>query len=324
MNVKQCTLKVLENHKGQYISGQELAQQLSVSRNSVWKSVKSLREEGYEISAVPNKGYCLANSSDILSSQGIKKHLAEYSDNFDIIVYKTITSTNSVAKELASKGAKEGTVIISEEQTQGRGRLGRNFYSPQKTGIYMSLILRPELNASESLFITTSAAVAVARAIESVSDKDVKIKWVNDVFCNDKKVCGILTEASFGLESGGIEFVVLGIGINVKPPQDGFPSKIEEIATSVFENDISADIRSELIAEVLKNFLQYYKKLPSKDFISDYKARSLLIGRKISVISGDSAQNATAIDIDDDCKLKVEFDDGTQKLLSSGEVSIRI
>ena len=197
MSVKDEVLKELENNKGDYISGGQLADNLGVSRNSVWKAIKALEKSGYEINAIPNKGYCLAEKNDILSSYSIKQHLKN--PHLDISVFSSVTSTNTILKEMAEQGAKEGTVIIAEEQTAGRGRTGKQFYSPKGTGIYISILLRPDIPAEESLFLTTSAAVATARAIEDVSDKRALIKWVNDIYLEDKKTCGILTEGAFNV-----------------------------------------------------------------------------------------------------------------------------
>ncbi len=216
MSVKEGTLQVLENNKGRYISGGQISQELQVSRNAVWKAIKVLQSEGYDISATHSKGYCLSLSSDILSSQSINKYISSYPNVFEITVKKTVSSTNNIAKDLAHQGAKEGTVLISEEQTAGKGRLGKSFYSPSQTGLYMSIILRPQLTASQSLLITAAASVAVARVVENISGVRAKIKWVNDIYCNNKKVSGILTEASFNVENNGIEFIVLGIGVNIK------------------------------------------------------------------------------------------------------------
>ena len=324
MKIRERILEVLENNKGIYISGEELAKELCVSRNSVWKSIRALQGYGYNISAVTNKGYCLAVDSDIVSAQSVQKHISKYPNTFEIMVHKTIESTNKAAKELAFQGAEEGTVIISEEQTAGRGRLGRSFFSPAQTGLYMSIILRPNLTASQSLLITTATAVAVSQAIENISGKMAKIKWVNDVYCDEKKVSGILTEASFSLESGDLEFVVLGIGINVKPPNEGFPPDISNIATALFEMEASTDVRSQLAAEVLQNFWCYYLNLEEKNFVQEYRDRSFLIGREISIVSIDDSQYAVVLGIDDDCALKVQMKDGTVRTLKAGEVSIKV
>lgn len=322
MRVKDEVLHMLEANRGKYFSGAALAKELNVSRNSVWKAIKSLQNEGYEISAIPNKGYCLQPSNDILSKHSIGEYL-KYP--LDIHVYQTISSTNTILKEMAETGAPEGTVLVANEQTSGRGRLGRKFASPSGTGIYFSILLRPDIPAGESLFLTTSAAVAVAKAIESVSERKAKIKWVNDVFIDDKKVCGILTEATFNMETAKLNYAVVGIGINVCFPEGGFSEDINEIATAIFDNKSdSVNKRSKLLANVLNYFMDYYHSFGSKSYLEEYRNRSLIIGRKIIVIDKSGNKPATAISIDDDCHLLVRFEDGTEKLLSSGEVSIKL
>ena len=323
MSVKDEVLKELENNKGDYISGGQLADNLGVSRNSVWKAIKALEKSGYEINAIPNKGYCLAEKNDILSSYSIKQHLKN--PHLDISVFSSVTSTNTILKEMAEQGAKEGTVIIAEEQTPGRGRTGKQFYSPKGTGIYISILLRPDIPAEESLFLTTSAAVATARAIEDVSDKRALIKWVNDIYLEDKKTCGILTEGAFNVETGKLDYAIVGIGINVCIPDGGFPDNIKDIATAIFDKQTdSINKRSILIANLLDYFMEYYKDFKSKSYVKEYIERSMIIGKTITVIEGSKTSVAKAIDIDKNCRLKVQFEDGTTKWLSSGEVSTKI
>ena len=323
MSVKDEVLKELENNKGDYISGGQLADNLGVSRNSVWKAIKALEKSGYEINAIPNKGYCLAEKNDILSSYSIKQHLKN--PHLDISVFSSVTSTNTILKEMAEQGAKEGTVIIAEEQTAGRGRTGKQFYSPKGTGIYISILLRPDIPAEESLFLTTSAAVATARAIEDVSDKRALIKWVNDIYLEDKKTCGILTEGAFNVETGKLDYAIVGIGINVCIPDGGFPDNIKDIATAIFDKQTdSINKRSILIANLLDYFMEYYKDFKSKSYVKEYIERSMIFGKTITVIEGSKTPVAKAIDIDKNCRLKVQFEDGTTKWLSSGEVSTKI
>ena len=323
MSVKDEVLKELENNKGDYISGGQLADNLGVSRNSVWKAIKALEKSGYEINAIPNKGYCLAEKNDILSSYSIKQHLKN--PHLDISVFSSVTSTNTILKEMAEQGAKEGTVIIAEEQTAGRGRTGKQFYSPKGTGSYISILLRPDIPAEESLFLTTSAAVATARAIEDVSDKRALIKWVNDIYLEDKKACGILTEGAFNVETGKLDYAIVGIGINVCIPDGGFPDNIKDIATAIFDKQTdSINKRSILIANLLDYFMEYYKDFKSKSYVKEYIERSMIIGKTITVIEGSKTSVAKAIDIDKNCRLKVQFENGTTKWLSSGEVSTKI
>jgi len=325
MTVKEHILALLDGNKGGYISGEEIARQLSVTRSAVWKAIKSLKTDGYSIQAVSNKGYSLSLNTDILSVGAISKYLHTQGQMLRVEVFKTLTSTNEAVKILASNGEAEGKVILSEEQTAGRGRKGRTFFSPPGTGIYMSLLLRPKLSAADSTLLTTSAAVAVALAIESVSGKDTQIKWVNDVFMEGKKVCGILTEASMSLENEWLDYAVLGIGINVALPSGGYPNDLTEIATSVFtESNHSGDLRNRLVAEVLNNFMGFYKHLNDRLFLSDYRKRIISLGKPVMVMKDNSQREAIAIDIDNDCHLKVRYKNGDEEYLSSGEVSILI
>lgn len=325
MSIKDKTLEFLEKNRGRYISGAELARELDVSRNAIWKSIKSLQSEGYNISAVTNKGYSLSEDTDILSAQSVSKYIKS-TNYFKIKVYKTIGSTNDKVKELALDGKEEGYIVISEEQTKGKGRFGRKFHSPKNTGIYMSILLRPRLMAQDSYLITTSAAVAVAEAIESISNKEAKIKWVNDIYLDDKKVSGILTEAALDFESGLIQYVVLGIGVNLKSPNEGFHEDIKNIAASVFneEDNLPKDIRSLFIAKIIENFFSYYNSIDQKKFIDEYKRKSILINREVNIESNKGSVKAKVLEIDDLCRLKVQLEDGSIKELSSGEVSIRM
>ena len=325
MSVKKQVLATFENNKGKYLSGAEIAEQLSVSRNAVWKAVKSLQDEGYNIEAVTNKGYCLSEDTDILSSQSIGKYLPPEFAHYQIQVHKVVDSTNNLLRQLSQEGAPEGTVVIAENQTAGKGRLSRRFFTQTGTGTYMSILLRPKITATEALFITTSAAVAVCQAIEAVSEHQASIKWVNDIFVNQKKICGILTEASFDLESHNLEYAVLGIGINVKPPQGGFPPEVKDVATSLLtEDDANQAIRSKLVAEVLKNFWRYYIGITDKAFLREYQRRSFLTGSYVWVLEGDKQRKALVLGVTDECELQVKFDDNQSvDNLSTGEVSIK-
>ncbi|WP_340023541.1 biotin--[acetyl-CoA-carboxylase] ligase [Paenibacillus sp. FSL K6-1096] len=325
MTVKEHILALLDSRKGEYLSGEDIAGQLSVTRSAVWKAIKSLQTEGYSIQAVTNKGYSLSAQTDILSAAAVSRYLDARGQKLSLEVFKSVVSTNEMVKTLASGGEAEGKVILAEEQTAGRGRKGRPFFSPSGTGIYMSILLRPKLSAADATLLTTSAAVAVALAIESVSGLSTQIKWVNDVFMNGKKVCGILTEASLSLENEWLDYAVLGIGINVALPSGGFPGGLSEIATSVYEQDKPpADLRNRLAAEVLNRFLGYYEQLKNRLFLPDYRQRMMSLGQTVMVIKENQQQQATAIDIDNDCRLKVRYANGEEEYLSSGEVHIRL
>lgn len=322
MELKQQVLKILEENRGTSVNGSKLANELFVTRSSIWKAVKSLQKDGYRIEAVTNKGYCLLSKNDIVSAESIAPYLKGAAVDFALDVRQTVTSTNTVAKELAAKGAKEGTVVIAIEQTEGRGRMGRSFYSPNTSGIYFTLILRPKLNLEDSLLITTATAVAVAKAIDSIAKVKASIKWVNDIFVGEKKVCGILTEASLNFESGRLEYAVVGIGINIGTKD--FPEEIKQIAGSIFENKPdNSPVTSMLVAEVLNNMADCMNSLTDKKYLEEYRKRSFLIGKSILVLKGKEVIPAKAITIDEKARLVVEYDDHTIEALISGEVSVR-
>lgn len=322
MELKQQILKILEENRGSSVNGALMAEMLHVTRSAIWKNIKQLQKEGYHIDAVPNRGYCLQASNDILTTASITPYLTGNAKSFDLDVRKTVTSTNTLAKEMAADGAPAGTVLIATEQTAGRGRMGRVFYSPNSTGLYLSLILRPKINLNDSLLITTSAAVAVAKAIEALTKHDVQIKWVNDLFMNGKKVCGILTEASLNIENGGLEYAVVGIGINVTTTE--FPDDLQTIAGSIFSNKPKDQpITSILAAEVLNNLSAAMDKLTDCSYLTEYKKRSFLIGHEIYVLKSKDILPAKAVDIDERARLVVEYPDSSREALSSGEVSVR-
>ena len=322
MAVKDRVLKELEYNRGKFISGEDLAFSLGVSRNSVWKAVKNLQDQGHEIIGVPNKGYSLNEISDVISAQGIEKYLASQEGLFHIEVHKQVTSTNDFIKNLK---ASEGRVIVAQEQTGGKGRLGRSFYSPEGTGIYFSLLLTPTIPIDEATAVTSAAALAVAEAMEKLAGKEVQIKWVNDIYINDKKVCGILTEGVFDMENRRLGQVILGIGINLMEPLEGFPSELIPSAGGVFkEGEAPKDSKNLLIAEVLLRFWSYYKNLQDKNFLTGYRQRSMVTGKDILIIRGqETPRKAKALDIDENFHLIVESEDGEIEHLSSGEVSIR-
>ena len=322
MELKHQVLKILEENRGNVINGAKLAGELFVTRSSIWKAMKALQKDGYRIEAVTNKGYCLLPNNDIVSLESITPFLKGNATNFILDVRQSVTSTNTIAKEMAAQGAIEGTVIIAREQTEGRGRMGRSFYSPNSSGIYFTIILRPTLNLEDSLLITTATAVAVTQAIETVANVKAVIKWVNDIFVAGKKVCGILTEASLNFESGRLEYAVVGIGINIETKD--FPTEIQQIAGSLFtDRPNDTPITSMLVAEVLNNLANCMNSLTDKRYLEEYRNRSFLIGKDILVLKGQQTTPAKAITIDEKARLVVEYEDKTIEALVSGEVSIR-
>lgn len=320
MRVKEAVLQKLLEHRGETLSGEELASSLSVSRSAVWKAVGRLRSEGYAIEAGTNRGYCLLGG-DVLSRESIRACLK--TDCCDVHVYSSVSSTNTLLKAWAEDGCPEGTVAVAEEQTAGRGRRGRSFYSPKGSGLYMSVLLRPSQNAGVALHITTCAAVAVAEAIEALSAHEAQIKWVNDVFLDGKKVCGILTEASVDVESGTLRYAILGIGVNALSPVGGFPEELEGVAGAVFTRCELPDLRSRLASEILERFFHYYRELGSDECFEAYRRRLFVLGRKVTVLSGGTAvAEAEVLDLNRDYSLAVRYEDGLVANLNTGEVSV--
>ncbi len=251
----------------------------------------------------------------------IYKNLKKSKNFYDIEIFDLLESTNTTLKNMAKADCHEGKVIIAKEQTGGRGKMNRSFFSPKSSGIYMSILLKPDLTPDKAQYMTALAAVAVAETIEAVSGKEAKIKWVNDIYCEGLKVCGILTESGFGLYSDKIGYAVVGIGINLKVADGGFPNDISHIAGAVFEeNEYSDEKKNAIISEILERFYLYYEKMEEKSFAKEYKNRSNLIGEQIEIIKGNETKKAKALDIDDDLKLVVEYPDGTKESLISGDV----
>ncbi|MBQ9931769.1 MAG: biotin--[Firmicutes bacterium] len=257
------------------------------------------------------------------SEEGISRYLSSDTEQFQIRVLKSCTSTMTLLREEAVWGAQEGFVIAAESQTAGRGRLGRSFYSPEGTGIYMAILLRPQLPADQAVLITTAAAAAVAEALEALSGKNAGIKWVNDIFMDGKKVCGILTEASFDMEGGGLEYAILGIGVNAVTPKEGFPEELQGIAGAVFEES-QADLRNRMAAEILNRFMPYYENLLDKAFLDSYRSRSIAVGQEVLILRRGEEIPAFAAGIDEHCRLMVRYPDGREESLSTGEISLRL
>ncbi len=261
---------------------------------------------------------------DALSCKGINSALSDaLRDSIRVEVLTKTDSTNTVVKKRASCGDAEGLFVIAGEQTAGRGRLGRSFFSPDDTGLYMSLLLRPSITPEQSVLITTAAAVSVCDALEKVGVVSTALKWVNDVFLNDKKVCGILTEGSFNPQNGTLDYVVLGVGINVYEPDEGFPPELQSIAGSVFESK-KENQRNTIAAEFLNSFMSYYNALEKKDYYDKYRQKCFVIGKDVTIINNDEKTPAKAVGLDENFGLLAELGDGSTVTLNSGEISVRL
>lgn len=295
-----------------YISGEALAEKFGKSRAAVWKNINSLKKDGYDISAVTNRGYILTENNNLISPSSIGAYLKK---DIDILYYPSIDSTNNHCKRLLADGKQGEFLVAADRQTAGRGRQGKSFYSPALTGVYFSLVLRPETTLQNAVTATTAAAVAVCRAIEKLTDKRPKIKWVNDVFLEGKKICGILTEAVTDFESGTVDSVIVGIGINISTID--FPENVEQAGSLN-----TAVSRSALIGEVCRELMNIAAG-DYRSFIDYYRSHSLVIGKKIKFIQKGKVTDATALAIDETGGLEVETESGEHLTLRSGEISIR-
>ena len=255
-----------------------------------------------------------------MTKENIFKRLK--TSDIDLILLESVDSTNEYLKALARSSApKDKTVVIAETQTNGKGTKNRSFIS-KKGGIYLSILIKPSLSGFDATAVTPMTAVAVSDAIEHISGKTTQIKWVNDVYLSDKKVCGILCESVIDA-CGKMPYIIVGIGVNLFKPEGDFPTEIKPIATSIFEDE-NTQIKENFIATLIDLFFNYYDKIGDKTFLEKYREKNLVLGKKINILTAQTPQKATALEIDDNCCLVVELPDKSKKILSSGEVTIRL
>lgn len=305
-----------------YISGQELCERFGVSRTAIWKAVNQLKEAGYEIEAVQNRGYKIISVPDRLSETELQSIRKTSWAGQEIFYYDVTDSTNARAKQLAEEGHPNGTLAVAEKQEAGRGRRGRSWEAPAGSGIYMTLVLKPEIDPNNASMITLVAALAVAGAISKCTGKSAGIKWPNDIVMNGKKVCGILTEMSAQFDY--VNHIVVGIGINVH--NEYFPKEIEQMATSIYLETGEHMNRAALIEEVLEQFERYYAVyLKTEDLsglVREYNASLVNINKSVRVLDPKEPFEGKAMGITDRGELIVDTWE-SRKLVSSGEVSVR-
>lgn len=325
MTTKDCVLHFLEKNRGSSVSGTLISKELGISRNAVWKAVNQLKKEGFQIESKPNQGYSLKQSDDLLSVQGIQTYLT-VDDDVDLRVYDEVKSTNTLAKKDAIDHSGQTTVIVANSQTEGKGRRGRTFYSPPGSGIYLSVVLNPKQFKFQNLtLITAVAAVSVAQVIEETTGEKPEIKWVNDVLLHGRKICGILTEAVTDLETGGMQWVVVGIGLNVTTPEKGFPADIQQRAGTLFQQNLSEVPRNQLAAGIINRFLANSYSWDDQQIVAAYKKRMPLLGKSVVVNDFSSEPYlVTARDVNEQGQLVVETQGGEIKVLNSEEISIKI
>ena len=331
MNTKEYILtKLVENHDD-YLSGETIASELGVTRTAVWKAIRELASDGIEIIALRNQGYRLTEASRVrgmnllLSAERVSGYLK---NKLPVKVWRTLDSTNNAARELATEQSeKSDALIVAAAQTAGKGRMGRSFYSPEGCGLYVTLLVHPECDAVESVKLTCAAAVAAARAIDYLlGEQEARIKWVNDIYLRGKKVAGILTEGQLSIESGQLEYAVVGVGFNLITPDGGYPEEIRQRAGAIFEDSASMpfDVYNRLAAQFANEYYRIYPELNPDAFLDEYRARSFIIGRTVTVFRGNDSWEAEVAAINDDFSLSVRSADGKIERLSSGEVTLKV
>lgn len=320
--MKEEILRLLRSADG-YISGQELCNRFGVSRTAVWKAINQLKEAGYEIEAQQNKGYRLMAAPDLMTEAEIKSLMHTEWVAKEVLYFDTIDSTNTKAQELAEKGYQSGTLVVADKQESGKGRRGRSWVSPSGTGIFMTLMIKPDINPNNASMLTLVAALAVAKAITSVTGEEALIKWPNDIVINGKKVCGILTEMNAQFDY--INHIVVGIGINVH--NESFPEEISQMASSLMiEAGGKRFHRAQIIAETMSYFEQYYDTfLKTQDLsalVREYDELLVNRNKSVRVLDPKEPFDGKAMGITPKGELIVDTWE-SRKLVSSGEVSVR-
>ena len=310
---RQALLQALNAAQGQYVSGQQLAQQLGVSRAAVHKAAAALPAQGYALEAVSRRGYRLTGG-DPFCAEALGPYPAP------VYLYDTLESSNRTAKLLALDGAPHGTLVLTAHQSAGRGRLGRCFESPAGKGVYLSVLLRPALPAVEAQAVTIGAAVAVCRAVQAACGLELGIKWVNDLYYQGKKVCGILTEAGTDLESGRLEWLVVGIGLNLTSTAADWPPALAQTAGSLYPGGPAPVSRAALAGAIARELLAL---CPGFDCLDQYRARCFVPGHWVTVCTSTETYAARALAIDDRGQLVVQRENGRQEALRCGEVTTR-
>ncbi len=305
MDNKQLILTYLENNRGQYVSGEMISKDINVSRTAIWKAINELRKKGYDIRATNNKGYILLNDNDLISTAGIIKHMDCPIKPENIFVFDLLDTTTLKARETAMIYY-DWHVIIADGQTRGRGRKGRSFFSPKNKGIYLSAVLKPNLSLSDSTYLTLAAAVAVCKTINTSFLIKPGIKWVNDIFIENKKVCGILTEAVTNFETGELEYVIVSCGINYSTKKEEFPHEIIDTSTSINEHTESLISRNEFIGHLVQNLYEITSLIDKKSIISQYRDYCITIGKKVIFKSGSNVIEGNVVDLDENGSLVIE------------------
>ncbi len=326
MSSREEVLSLLRREEG-FLSGQDLSRRLGLSRAAVWKAVDALRKEGYEIEARTGLGYCLAAAPDALTEPEIRSFLGKTAVvGRELRCFDELDSTNNYLK--TQTGLPDGTVAVADSQTAGRGRMDRSFQSPKGQGIYLSVLLRPPLPPDRLPPVTALAGVAVCAAVERVCGLRPGLKWPNDPVLNGKKLCGILTEMSLEAETGRVQSLVLGIGINMGQRPEDFSPEVREIATSLLQVLGAPVSRPQLTAALLEELDRTYAALLTGDlseYLAAYRRDCVNLGKTVQLIpfGGGARETAQAVEIDEAFNLVVRGSGGRERTVRSGEVSVR-
>ncbi|MCD8110179.1 MAG: biotin--[acetyl-CoA-carboxylase] ligase [Clostridiales bacterium] len=319
--MREEILRLLQEADG-FLSGQEISEKFGVTRTSVWKAIRQLEEMGYEIEAVRNRGYRLCSEPDFLTAERVCEYLDTVWAGHPVLVYDSVDSTNNEAKRQAESGAGQGLLVIGEQQTAGRGRRGRAWDSKKGEGIFMSLLLKPDLEPSNASMLTLVMGMAVRDSLELSGVSGVQIKWPNDIICSGRKICGILTEMSAQVDY--VNHIVIGVGINVHNQE--FPEEVRQTATSVFLETGIHVCRAGLAAQCMRQFERYYARfLETHDLsalLEEYNACLVNCGRQVRVLDFKKNYTGIAEGINAEGELLVETESGLRRV-SAGEVSVR-
>lgn len=316
-------LALLRAQGGVPLSGEAMSRSLGVSRAAIWKAMETLRQEGYEISSAPRRGYWLESSPDRLSPGELVRPGCRVGR--ELVCLETVDSTNNEVKRRAVGEAPDGLTVVAEAQTGGRGRRGRSFVSPPGKGLYLSVLLKPDCPLAEVPSITAWSAVAVCNAIEAVCSVRPGIKWPNDVILEGRKLCGILTELELEAETAALRYVVVGIGVNISQTEADFGPDVASVAVSLAQALGYAPRRAELARALLDSLEALYAGFPQakQQWLERYRADCLTVGKPIRVLSAAGEREGSALGIDGDFSLQVAWKDGGEETISSGEVSVR-
>ena len=320
--MRQDILDFLIQHKDEFVSGQQISEQLGISRTAVWKHIRVLKQRGYVIESYTKKGYCLREAPELLSEQAIEEGLSTKVVGRHIVYRERVDSTNNVAKKLGDEGAPEGTLVVAEEQTGGRGRLTRSFLSPFAKGVWFSLILRPNIPPMEVSKMTLLAAVAVARAIRHHGLTDCGIKWPNDILVKGRKMVGILTELNGSAEK--VNYIIMGIGVNTGITAEDLPKDLQSIVTSFAREGVRVS-RLALLETLLKEIEGLYQTVCRDGFapvLAEWRALSCMLGQDVTVTSIDKTFSGKAVDIDENGNLLVATPEGVEVVMA-GDIHVR-